>query len=675
MKGYTRNYSRKVKAKVLSGISTDAAKAQTIIDTEFEVVPPRTGGEASHSSRLGDTPLAATDKLEISTDLLIAEFCRESAYVWVKNNRSLKGRPMDFVGEKNIQKRKFLIQPLEDTSQYKGYQKARQVGVSEISVSEALWFLQTRPHTKSCYVLPSGRQVQDFSNTRVVPAIDESPLLSGLKGEIQNVNLKQIGDSFLFMRSGALERLGEGIDADMTFFDELDRMSQRIKVAFEESLQGSEHGYVRDISTPSVPNFGVNIGWEKSKQWHWFITCSHCGTKQELTWLPDDQFSGRTSVAVNSDGNHIYACKHCERGLREEDRWEGEWVAKYPDRAPSFYHITQMMSPWISAQQLFVKQEDYPFKQLFFNYCLGIPYLGDNILVTEQMIYSRLSNDSRLIYPVSADYYGRVCVGVDWGDKSFYVVMAFIKNKICIIDIGTIEDPDPDNHSKEIAKVIEKYDAEVAVCDAGYGRDRNARLLKQFPERIFSCFYPNAERGSKIFEPQWQEDQSKVSIDRTNSLKLHLGYFKSEDVTIARNLNQKEMQKFIRHLCNLVSVKDIDDKTGDVEEWIANMGVDHYGHAYNYAMTAMGKLQKLPKSEFWTGEREIKEALDANRKKTLPSEMPVVPGYGFAAEHLATLNFKGVLKGQCYGKTYDATKNECQNCRQHISCKNTCEGI
>jgi len=613
------------------------------------------------------------ERLDVSEDVLIQEIQNESPYVWALDKRSLKGRPFDFDGEHLNQKRPFLIQPLEDMSPYKGFRKARQLGLSENCITEVLWFLDVHNHTKACYTLPSGRQVQDFSNTRIAPAIDESLYLQGKKGDIQNVNLKQIGDSFIFLRSGALERLGEGIDSDITFFDELDRMSPRIKIAFEESLQSSRWGWVRDISTPSVPNYGVDVGWEKSKQYFWYIKCGRCGKRQQLTWLPDDECNGKTSLAQNLLGQHIYVCKYCDKELTIDDRLSGEWVAKFPNREPSFYQLTQLMAPWISAQNLWDKQEDYPFKQLFFNYCLGVPYLGDNVLVTEANIMNCLSKDARLSYPVDDSYIGRVSVGVDWGDTSYVVVGTTHKNKPLIIGLYKIVHDDPDEHPKQVAQIISRYDADIAVCDAGYGKDRNSKLLKAFPEKIFSCFYPSTERGSKIFEPQWQDDQSKVNVDRTTSLKVGLGYFRQQEILVARNLDQKLFQQFVRHLTNLVLVKDIDEKDGTIEEWIANMGQDHFGHAYNYMVTGISKFDKLPKSEYWDGEKEIAQAIKEKRRTTATSA-PEVPGFRGSEELIQRSVIKGILKGECYGLKYDETSELCYNCSQGKSCRDICGG-
>lgn len=599
--------------------------------------------------------------------------------VWAYNKRGLKGEPMRFmphtITKNNLNRvRPFLEQPLNDDAQEKGYRKSRQMGLSENSVTEVFWFADTHPHTKAFYTFPTNRQMQDFSNTRITECIEESAYLQGVMGNIKNVNLKQVGTSFLFLRGAQTERLGEGVDADVAFFDEIDRMSPRVKIAFKESLQSSMYGMIREISTPSVPNYGIDVGWQKSKQWSWFIKCSKCNARQTLEWLPDDDFGGRVSV-IERDDTHLYACRNCEKELSLDDRIKGEWVAKYPKREPSYYQFNQLMAPWISAQRLFEKQEDYPFKQLFFNYVLGIPYLGDNILVTEKQII-----DARTTYSRDS-WQGPKAMGIDWGDKSWIVIVQAISaDKVGLVHLERILSSDVGEIIAQVKAVHKKFLPEIMVNDAGYGKDRNTLLLKAFPDRVYSCFYPNAEKGSRIFEPQWQDEQHKVSIDRTTSLKLSLGLFKATQVLICKEVvaQEQELKTFIKHLTNLVSVKDFDEKTGEIEEWIANTGADHYGHALNYAVTALAKIAKLPKGEFWDWGAEVAKM---RRDGTLPKDPMVkskvlVPGLSSTAE---ILQLSGGMehvrpdKAGCYALKFNYDQSVCDNCNLRRSCKNICD--
>jgi hypothetical protein len=602
--------------------------------------------------------------------------------VWAFNKRALKGEPMRFmpkvITKQNLNRvRPFLEQPLNDDAQEKGERKARQLGLSENALTELFWFADVNPHTKAFYTFPTNRQMQDFSNTRIQEAIDGSPYLQQVMGNIKNVNLKQIGTSFLFLRGAQSERLGEGVDADIAFFDEIDRMSPRVKVAFKESLQSSMHGKIREISTPTVPNYGIDIGWQKSKQWNWFIKCSKCNARQTLEWLPDDDFGGRVSV-VERDDTHLYACRNCERELSLEDRIHGEWVAKYPKREPSYYQFNQLMAAWISAQKLFDKQEDYPFKQLFFNYVLGVPYLGDNILVTEKQILDGRSLQSRTAW------IGPKAMGIDWGDKSWIVIVQAISDeRIGLVHLERILSSDVGEIITQVKSVMKRFNPEIMVNDAGYGKDRNTLLLKAFPDRVYSCFYPNSEKGSRIFEPQWQDEQHKVSIDRTTSLKLSLGTFKATQVQMCKEVSYEmdvELKTFVKHLTNLVSVKDFDDKTGEIDEFIANTGADHYGHAYNYAVTALSKISRLPKGEFWDWGAEVTKM---RRDGTIPKDPMarskiLVPGMSSTQE---ILELSGGMqhvrpdKAGCYAAKYNYDPAVCNECSLRRSCRNICDAV
>ena len=619
--------------------------------------------------------LEEKEKLSIEGDTLIKEFSEVSPYIWSINYRSLKGKPYQFDGEHLTQKRKFLIQPLEDMSPHKGCEKARQMGISENSVSEVLWFLDTKDHTKAIYVLPSGRQSNDFSNTRIVPAIDESEHLCMKKGEIQNVNLKQIGNSYLFLRSGHLARLGEGVDSDFTIFDEEDRMAPGILVAFQESLKSSKWGFIREVSTPTIPGYGINVNFQKSCQWTWFIKCSHCNKWQTLTWVQDeaDEFNGKVSIGERNT-IHVYICKHCSKEITDEDRSDGQWIAKYPSRKEySFYKMSQLMSPWISAETLWKKQEDYPFRQLFYNYALGLPYLGEGVLITESIIMNCLSKDIRICMPLPDMYFNnnQIAIGVDWGDVSYVVLATLWKDKILLFPLEIVDSPDPEQHVSRVGQIIEQFGINIACCDAGYGKDRNAKLLKAFPDKIYSVFY--VEGKNKITQPEWDDKDCKVSVDRTNSLKLNLSSFKN-DIILPRGIEMILFTKFVKHLCNLAIVREMDDKTGEVTEFIASTGADHFAHACNYAILALSKVVKMPKSEFFMVDSGmIRVAQKENMQNIINSASPEVPGYTDTNSLLVKSAFQGVLKGECYGQSYKENDDKCYNCSQGRSCRNLCQ--
>jgi hypothetical protein len=251
---------------------------------------------------------------------LLGNYIHSRADLWAMEHRTLKGKPYRFDGPKPTQKRLFLQQLLADNSKYKTYQKSRQCGVSENSVSEIFHLADTHDFKKWMYVFPTHFQMNDFVKTRIEPAIEQSDYMMSLMNsrKASSVKLKHIKNCDVFFRSGSKSSIGEGVDVDGVFFDERDRMSTSILDAFRESLSASELGLIRDISTPTIPGMGVNLSYERSDKKHWFVKCTKCGNKQMLSF-PD------SIVKVKLDNRHTFRCLKCG-GIDCIDRVHGEWV-------------------------------------------------------------------------------------------------------------------------------------------------------------------------------------------------------------------------------------------------------------------------------------------------------------------------------------------------------------
>lgn len=294
---------------------------------------------------------------------LMVQLALKDPVTWGMTYRNLKGEPYRFelpVPLRDDPKfwnrhRPFLKQMLQDQAKNKCYEKSRQCGASESSVTEVLWFLSCHKATKAVYVFPTQQQMEDFSNSRIDPCLDESDYLRSLRGKTDNVKMKQIGsNSFLFMRSGQTSRAGEGVDADALFIDEKDRMSDKIEAAFEQSLSSSSYALLREFSTPTLPGMGVDKSFQASCQYHWFVKCDS-GHWQTLSYDPSDGGNIKQlrdldpAEEVVPPGSFALKCTH--KGINGEecpsqiDRWNGEWVAAFDDhrkKTHAGYHINQL---------------------------------------------------------------------------------------------------------------------------------------------------------------------------------------------------------------------------------------------------------------------------------------------------------------------------------------------
>lgn len=259
-------------------------------------------------------------------------FTRKYPSIYCLRYKPIKSHPLTFVSKTNaLRNRPWQQAIIDDMHPNKLVEKSRQLGLSELSISEVIWFLDTHDNTKCMYTFPRANQMNDFSNTRVAPVFRDSPYLSSLLSkEVNNVNTKKVGNSYLLLRSAWGGALGEGADVDMFCADEYDRMKEGVEYAFQEGLKSSAFGLMRRWSTPTTPGYGINALFQTSDQRRYFHTCPHCGYKQYLT--AEDNIIQVKPKGVNNatqeieDGTFIIGCKKCHREL---DRWqEGEWVAE-----------------------------------------------------------------------------------------------------------------------------------------------------------------------------------------------------------------------------------------------------------------------------------------------------------------------------------------------------------
>lgn len=600
---------------------------------------------------------------DFKLDEILKYEAKKRPSVWAQLYTKLRGKPYRFEqrlpdGSLDLRKpheiprddpnigirgqRQFLQQILDDQHPWKAIQKSRQCGASENEVRETLWFGDVFPHTKQVYVFPTYHQVHDFSRTRISEVMKDSPYLRDRMGldpvtgkkkpgsdVVDNASLRKIGDSWIFFRSGHSPKAAEGIDVDCLRLDEIDRIPEKTIISFNEALSASAFGWRRDISTPTLPDVGVNKSFSQSDQRHWMIRCPHCNHwismiheyPDIIVELPKDS-KGRANHDyhlshpwIAETDLYAYACPKCKRFISDETRIKGIWVPLFPERTRiRGYQISQLICAWISAHELMMKQHDYPVEQLFVNYVIGLPYLGDNVIVTREDILRCV--DRSLTSPYDLPKRDRICMGVDWGNTSWGVVgMKHPDNPemVIVMDIWSADDSEAitvdkrkDNpHIRVAGEKMRQWNVRRGVFDAGYGKDRNWELMQDFPGRVFSCFYPNlSTANTKQVDDRWNEDDAKVDVDRTMTLKLMAKMFRDGKIVIPDWVYRNPLfDTFVKHITNLVIVREIEEdektKKEQIFERIGTLpGGDHFAHAMNYLLIATRREESSKRSAF-----------------------------------------------------------------------------
>ncbi|MBU1118243.1 phage terminase large subunit family protein [Patescibacteria group bacterium] len=540
-------------------------------------------------------------------------------YIWTMLNRRLKGlktvfniatrlREIEAQGLEPsirdlIRHRPFLIQPLRDQSKHKTYEKGRQVGVSELVLTEELWFLSQHPNTKWVHTFPREKQLIDFSNTRIIEALNESPMMQRLIGIPNQTFTKRIMQSFLFLRSAWESDLGEGIDADGVVFDEKDRMKDGIEYAFQESLSASPYGLLRDVSTPTIPGRGVDLSYEKSDKKWWLVACRSCGEVQPTTFDNIHQVNDcPPDLPMYPPDTFEYLCKKAKcRGVLDRmclDR-AGQWVPLHPERkhGVSGYWISQLMAPWITATEVMQKKRDYKFRSLFENYVLGIASLGDSLLL-QARDFQEIQVDYKWPIPYRTQDFVGVSVGIDWGGSNWVVIIG--KNRHnginYLLNAFWIDDTNiPLESAKDIIHAIMPYNPDIIVGDAGYGKDRNELIYRSYPDQTYFCQYnPASQKRATSLNPSWSDNLRKCLCDKTLTIKITCREMRMGSFGIPVVAEHPQVQMWINHFLNLAPIKHEED--GEVWEEMSRKGPDHFAQATNYAL--LGQAYALQENTF-----------------------------------------------------------------------------
>lgn len=522
--------------------------------------------------------------------------------LYALKHRMIKGNPITFMSKKHpIKHRPWQVDILNDQHPDKCVRKSRQLGLSEMAVTEFIWFLDTHPMTNGMYTFPRKEQMEDFSNTRIAPIFTESPyLMTRLNLKMNNVRLKGLTNgSNMFLRSAWGSALGEGQGVDILGLDEYDRMADGVELAFRESMKSSKHRLMRRWSTPTIPGRGVDYLFNKSDQRFWMHKCDKCNHHQVLT-LEDNvlQIKDNGVDMVNEsieDDSFVFICAKCRQLL---NRWNGgQYVAKFPERKEvRGYHISQLDAVWVTADELMRNQFQYKVKQLFYNYVIGIPYASEGLMITDQDVMGCIGYQNPIGW---RDYstYKKIVAGIDWGYMNWIVILGLTEdNRVHLLDLHWI----PDSPTKPLdcvslfTAILKPYDPDVIVADNGFGADRNTYLIQQFPGRVFACDWDTPKTNIPLID-SWNDKGQRVRVDKTTKMKRTLYNIKAR---VLKTFGQGEkLSMLTKHLKNVRFL--IEEDKGEIYERSTRVGDDHLACALTYGYIALDRILDLhtPNSE------------------------------------------------------------------------------
>lgn len=351
---------------------------------------------------------------------------------------------------------------------------------------------------------------------------------------------------------------GVMLTADLNVHDESDRSDQLVLEQYESRLANSRYKGRWYFSNPTAPGVGAHKYWLLSDQKHWFVKCGTCSLWQFLSW----------PGSIDRD-RKIFACTKCKSEITDDIRRAGRWIKKFPKRDISGYWISQLINPRTSARDILLAEATKD-KQFFYNFILGLPYKGSDVVVDRETIVRNiiLTENSRL----------NVAMGVDSGVVKHYV----IGNEEGIFEIGKTTD----------WKVIEekklKYNAKTVIDLNPYPKAAKT-LAEKYRGDVFCSFF--LQDRKQLGTVQWGEGDKYGMVYSDRNKYLSEVIENIAEGAYHFNMVESALDEFIAHWDNMYQVIEEDSLGIPKAVWkTVDNRPDHYAFAFTYWTLAMQKM-------------------------------------------------------------------------------------
>lgn len=219
---------------------------------------------------------------------------------------------------------------IDDNSRVTNTVKPAQIGLTTSTMAYLVSAAATQRKLNSIYALPSANDAQKLVTTKLNPLIHGSPEIKRLlDSDVDNNELKKIGNNFIFIRGTKSETAALSISADALVADEVDRCDPDTLKQFRSRLQASELQIVKQFSTPTIDSIGISKEAETSKRLRHMATCLCCGNK----WLP----SYHTDIVIpDYSGDLKEITKTTIKDVKwQQARWNCPACGRDPELHPS----------------------------------------------------------------------------------------------------------------------------------------------------------------------------------------------------------------------------------------------------------------------------------------------------------------------------------------------------
>jgi len=431
--------------------------------------------------------------------------------------------------------RPFLLDILTDFSPNIAVTACAQVGKS-VTFSIKTLFAVKHLHLNVIYTMSSDSDVNEFVSSKFNKIVQaNSHEFEGMATD--NIERKEFNDRFIYFKGTNSKTAAISTTADLLIHDEISRSDQGAIETYKSRLKASNYKGRWLFSNPGSERDELDLAWLKSDQREWNITCNGCKDEHYLSFPESIDFDKK-----------IYICKNCKKELSKDEIRGGKWVPQYPSksfhpvnnpRGINGYHISHLMCPWISAEDVIEESQGDP--GYFANFVLGKAYSPGDLSVSKKTILDLWTPKDLTT--------NNVFLGVDVGNIKHYVVSS---------DKGLLKIGRFSNWS-ELDDIIAFWKPTSGVIDAMPDNTASKHYVDKYPFMQMSFFKENNENPQIIV---WWGDKDRKGIvyshrDRILDRMLTDMIEAKFEIGIATD---KEFYLFIKHFETLRREKVVNNK-------------------------------------------------------------------------------------------------------------------
>lgn len=452
------------------------------------------------------------------------------------------------------------LKPIYDSDIEEGIiMSGRQVEKSTTNSTSMANYSLLYPNFKGLYFAPLTSQVKEFSGERLGKLYEYSQN-DVIKKEYMDKHdtkavfmktIKKTNATLYLKHCFGLADNIRGITVNGIWGDEIqDIHIDALPVIRECQAHALDAGARMRVTwytgTPKTFSNTIQQYWDKSTQNEWIIRCPHCNKYQVM---------GLKNLTPKA-----FICRKCKMELTKESIIRGFWYELQPGRKLKGFRISQLMVPWITAEDLWNKYITYaPDK--FYNEVLGRSYENADKPFTPLMLGQISANDKRFFPRAEGEFANRkIFAGIDWGtgEKSFTVVSIYSRNSdgkfqlIYLRRYGLGEELEPEFQMRDICNLMQLFRVTYAIVDWGFGYDRYKKLVNIFGKgRVGACYYSFNQKQERKYDP----DKARWVVNRTDLMSRYIRMVENKEIVWPGAQKGDYTWLFDHHLCEMAEYR------------------------------------------------------------------------------------------------------------------------